>query len=125
MLKYGKALLFNLIFNTIYMEQMRPTLSFFAQILQTDKDFLEFILIKRKDNGEKRPAITVKGIRKYVFDINFGQFVEAEKYVMIRTNIVKYDQDIVFIDSKGVCLKYTQDDFLKVYSKRVVNDSLY
>ncbi len=105
--------------------ELRPTLSFFAQILQTDKELLDFTLIKRKDNGERRPAITVEGLR-YVFDINDCRFVKIGKEVnVLRTTIVKNDNCIIFLDPNGCRMEYTQDDFLKVYSKRVVNDSLY
>ena len=105
------------------MEQMKPTLSFFARLLWTEKENLRFVIIRRKVGNKviRHAGLTVKGIKEYAFDINIGKFVKTGLFNKMKTmidivDIVLKDDAIVFCDKMGYRVEYKHDDFIKKYS---------
>ncbi len=113
---------------------MNISLSFFAALLLTDESRLSYTIVKRKYNDGsptlRHAGLKVQGIKNYVFDIETGNFVRLGKLSdsVIRAEkkvyLINSADDIILRDEEGRSIKYTQQDFLRVYMFRVVNSAL-
>lgn len=111
------------------------SLSFFAELLGTEKENLNYTIIKRKNNGMvvRHPALTVSGIDKYAFDLVEGRFVKLGAFrsgtitLEKRVVIVKNEEtgSWTFWDRDGHRIEYTPEDVRRVYTYRFINPALY
>lgn len=115
------------------MEHLKFDLQFFAKLLQTTQNKLEFVIVKRKYHDESFglfPCIKVKDIDNYVFDLNSGTFVRlGNRYdstvTLLKTFVVKTDQGILMRTKRGHSVTFTENEFKQIYGFRVVNPLLY
>lgn len=116
----------------IIARQLDFSLAFFAQILLTTEDNLQFAIIKRvfADGGVLlHPGIVAQNLPKYVFDIAEGVFVPKNQPG--RDKLFVYSPAEVE-DVSGGCqfssgdekLTYLRRDFIRRYKNRVVNSLL-
>jgi hypothetical protein len=79
----------------------------------------------------RHPAVFVKGINKYVFDLVEGMFIKLSD---LADNEISYEKNTVFVqeeagillrDPAGHSIRYSEKEFLKMYGFRVVNPLLF
>ena len=111
------------------------SLSFFAELLGTEKEKLDHTIIRRKSNGAvvRHPGLTVSGSDKYAFDLIEGRFVKIGVFrnatiaLEKRVVIVKNEEtgSWTFWDRDGHRIEYTPENVRRVYTFRFVNPALY
>lgn len=106
-------------------------LPFFAQHLQADVRDLNYVIIKRKYNDKNvpsyfAPAIEIEGIVNYVYSLYEGQFVRLGEYndsviAKLSTSTILEENGVRLVANKsGVSIRYTESEFRKVFSLRVL-----
>ena len=117
------------------MDINKPNLPFFADLIRTETQNLDYAIIRRKSNGltVRHPGLTVMFLTKYAFDLLEGRFVQLgsfpnkmtvavdKKVAIVQNN----DGSIVFWDRYGHRVDYSLDDFRNVYWFRFINPMLY
>lgn len=119
-------------FKQIIME-MELSLSFFAQLIKTEPENLDYAIVTRKYNDghtTMHPCLTVLRVNNYVFDIMEGQFVSLGKRAdsVIKKEkafIVKDEKGLLFRTTRGHSIPYTEREFKKLYCFRIVNPVLF
>lgn len=120
------------------MHELNLNLTSLANILRTDASRLSFTILVRKasdlDGTQvviRHPAVLVKGVHKYVFDLVEGAFVTLsdhannEVYYEKHTVFVQEEDGILLRDPAGHSIRYSEKEFLKLYGFRVVNPILF
>jgi hypothetical protein len=120
------------------MQDLNLNLTSLANILRTDVSRLSFTILVRKASDFdgiqvviRHPAVLVKGIHKYVFDLVEGVFVTLSDradnaiYYEKKTVFVQEESGILLRDPAGHSVRYTEKEFLKLYGFRVVNPILF
>lgn len=120
-------------------QELKFGLPFFAAIMLADLEKLNYVIISRKYNDGfilRRPGIAVSDINEYAFDIAEGQFVKIgqreDSIITIEyAGVLNENKKYFFLGKDNLSnffgkdsLFYPEEDFIKTYSVRVVNDTL-
>lgn len=120
-------------------QELKFGLPFFAAIMLADLEKISYVIITRKYNDGfilRRPGIAVSDINEYAFDIAEGQFVKIgqreDSIITIEyAGVLNENKKYFFLGKDNLSnffgkdsLFYPEEDFIKTYSVRVVNDTL-
>ncbi len=97
---------------------------FFARLLQTRKDNLRYVFLVYKDDVEtfRIPAIAVKGIDKWVYNLELSNFTcLTPDHSLEKAQVKKTKNEVVFLSASGETEAIQLADFYRYYMTKVAN----
>jgi len=100
---------------------------FFAKLLGIKKDALRYVFLVYKNDEDtiRKPAISVKGITEWVYDIEISKFIRLSTNHSTEKMQVKKTKDEVIFSNSEETQHMQLTDFYRRYMTKVVNVCLY